>query len=125
MVREVGLNQGFSQRTFSRPKNLSLPSSCMGPAFWSIFSRGVNSAGGSSFFAWAAAAAACIVSLRQLWPGAKGMWAKEYSQQRAFLGAVAELLTMTYRVGLPFEEAGHGYGALLQLLNRRWYASPQ
>jgi hypothetical protein len=35
--------------TFSRPKNLSLPSSRMGPACCSIFSNGVNSGVGSSF----------------------------------------------------------------------------
>ncbi len=38
------------RRTFSRPKNLSDPSSRTGPAFWRSFSSGVVSAGGSSFF---------------------------------------------------------------------------
>ena len=32
------------------PKNLSLPSGRIAPAFWSIFSKGVISGGGSSFF---------------------------------------------------------------------------
>lgn len=36
--------------TFSRPKNLSVPSFRKGPAFCSIFSRGVSSGAGSSFF---------------------------------------------------------------------------
>jgi hypothetical protein len=36
--------------TFSKPKNLSLPSSRNGPAFCSIFSRGVTSKIISSFF---------------------------------------------------------------------------
>ncbi len=35
--------------TFSRPKNLSVPLSLIGPAFCSIFSRGVSSGAGSSF----------------------------------------------------------------------------
>lgn len=38
-----------SQRTFSRPKNLSLPSRRTDPAFCNNFSNGVNSCGGSSF----------------------------------------------------------------------------
>ena len=36
--------------TFSKPKNLSLPSSRRGPAFCNIFSSGVISGTGSSFF---------------------------------------------------------------------------
>lgn len=36
--------------TFSRPKNLSLPSGLSGPALSSILSSGVNSGSGSSFF---------------------------------------------------------------------------
>lgn len=50
------------QRTFSRPKNLSVPSPRSGPAFCNIFSKGVSSDGGSSFFlfgdTWFAALAA-------------------------------------------------------------------
>lgn len=42
------------QRTFSSPKNLSVPSFRTGPAFCSIFSNGVISTGGSSFFAFTA-----------------------------------------------------------------------
>lgn len=41
--------EGLGALTFSRPKNLSLPSSRRGPAFSSILSRGVSSAAGSSF----------------------------------------------------------------------------
>ena len=40
---------GRISRTFSKPKNLSVPSSRMAPAFCSIFSRGVTSGTGSSF----------------------------------------------------------------------------
>ena len=35
--------------TFSSPKNLSLPSSLIGPAFCSIFCRGVISGSGSAW----------------------------------------------------------------------------
>lgn len=38
------------QHTFSKPKNLSVASSRNGPAFCSIFSKGVNSGTISSFF---------------------------------------------------------------------------
>lgn len=44
-----GMGSGLGL-TFSRPKNLSLPSFRKGPAFCSIFSSGVSSRTGSSFF---------------------------------------------------------------------------
>lgn len=44
-----GGSDGWVRRTFSNPKNLSVPSVLTGPAFCSIFSRGVSSGGGSSF----------------------------------------------------------------------------
>lgn len=48
-ARRQGLSRGVGgSLTFSRPKNLSVPSSRTGPAFCSIFSRGVISGGGSS-----------------------------------------------------------------------------
>lgn len=43
------------QLTFSKPKNLSLPSSRNGPASWSSFSKGVGGGAPRSFFALLAA----------------------------------------------------------------------
>lgn len=49
------------KHTFSKPKNLSVPSSRKGPAFSSIFSRGVNSGKISSFFLGTTSLVACAV----------------------------------------------------------------
>lgn len=47
--------------TFSKPKNLSVPSSRKGPAFCSIFSSGVNSGTISSFFLGTTSLVVCAV----------------------------------------------------------------
>lgn len=85
---------GGVSRTFSMPKNLSLPSGRMGPALSSIFSSGVSSTTGSC----------CFFDAFEFGPGLDGPCYAESARSPLVTGAQTTEKRETHRAGLELAE---------------------